>query len=379
MQRAVVERRGQPEAVFDEGELARPVAVVHPADLGQRRVRLVDYDQKIGGEVIDQAGRALAFGAPGEMARIVLDARTGPDFEQHFYVEVGARFQPLRFEQFPRGLELEQPRGELRPDQLNRPLDLRPLGDEVLGGIDRALLQLGDALPRGGVNLRDALDLLAPELDPHRLLLVGGIDLQSIAPDPEGTRLEREVVPLILNRHQVLQDLVPPRRLADPQRKHYAPIGRRVPEAVNRAYRRDDHYVVALHQARGSAEPQRLDVFVDRGVLLDVDVGRGNVGFGLVVVVIRDEVLHRIARQKLLELAVELRRERLVVREHQRRAAVRGDHVRQRHRLPRARDAEQGLIAPALFDTPGQLLDGAGLVAGRREGGDDFELRHGEI
>ena len=42
-------------------------------------------------------------------------------------------------------------------------------------------------------------------------------------------------------------------------------------------------------------EPQLVQLVVDGGFFFDVDVARGNVGFGLVVVVIADEILDRVA------------------------------------------------------------------------------------
>ena len=100
----------------------------------------------------------------------------------------------------------------------------------------------------------------------------------------------------------------------------------------------------------GQAEP--LDLLVDRGVLLDVDVALGDVGFGLVVVVIADEVADGVVREELLELAVELGGERLVVRHHQRGPVHPGDDVGHRERLARAGDAEQGLVLLALRGRP---------------------------
>ena len=47
--------------------------------------------------------------------------------------------------------------------------------------------------------------------------------------------------------------------------------------------------------ARGR-EPQLVQLLVDRGFLLDVEVAGGNVGLGLVVVVVAHEVLDRIAK-----------------------------------------------------------------------------------
>jgi hypothetical protein len=64
------------------------------------------------------------------------------------------------------------------------------------------------------------------------------------------------------------------------------------------------------------AEP--VDVVVPRGVLLDVEVGLRDVRLGLVVVVVRDEVLDRVVREELPQLVAELGGERLVVRDQER-------------------------------------------------------------
>jgi hypothetical protein len=58
-------------------------------------------------------------------------------------------------------------------------------------------------------------------------------------------------------------------------------------------------------------------------VLLDEQVALRDVGLGLVVVVVADEVLDRVLRKELAELAVQLRGQRLVGREDDRRAAQR--------------------------------------------------------
>jgi hypothetical protein len=58
--------------------------------------------------------------------------------------------------------------------------------------------------------------------------------------------------------------------------------------------------------------PQPIDLVVDRGVLLDIEVLRGDVGLRLVVVVIADEVLDGVFGKELPELVAELRRQSLV-------------------------------------------------------------------
>ena len=66
-QRAVVERRGQAEAVVDQHLLARAVAVEHAAHLRQRDVRLVDDQQEVVRQVVEQRPGRLARpgGRPG--------------------------------------------------------------------------------------------------------------------------------------------------------------------------------------------------------------------------------------------------------------------------------------------------------------------------
>ena len=211
---------------------------------------------------------------------------------------------------------------ELLADQLHRALERRALRDEVLRRIDRRALERGDRLAGEHVDLRDALDLVAPELDAHPLLLVRRKDLDRVAAHAERAALERDVVAVVLDLHERAQDVVAVHALALRERHHLLAIRHRIAEAVDRAHRGDDDDVVALHERRGRAQPQPVDVLVDRRVLLDVRVGRRDVRFRLVVVVVRDEVLDRVVREEALDLPVELRRERLVVAHDERRLPV---------------------------------------------------------
>ena len=77
-----------------------------------------------------------------------------------------------------------------------------------------------------------------------------------------------------------------------------------------------------MKQRRGGGVAQAVDLVVDGRVLLDVEVLRGHVGLGLVVVVVADEVLDGVVGQELAELVAELGRQRLVVGDDQRRLAA---------------------------------------------------------
>ena len=105
-----------------------------------------------------------------------------------------------------------------------------------------------------------------------------------------------------------------------------------------------------------------VDGFVDGGVLFDVEVGLGHVGLGLVVVVVGDEILHRVVREELLELAVELGRQGLVGGQDQGGEVDPGDDVGHGEGLAGAGDPQEDLVGlPAR--TPSVSCDGLGLVA----------------
>ncbi len=65
---------------------------------------------------------------------------------------------------------------------------------------------------------------------------------------------------------------------------------------------------------------QALDFIIDGGILFDIRVRVGDVRLGLIVVVVRDKILDSVFREKLAELRAQLRGERFVVRQHERRA-----------------------------------------------------------
>ena len=141
--------------------------------------------------------------------------------------------------------------------------------------------------------------------------------------------------------------------------------------------RRHDDDVAPAQQRVRRRVPQSLDLGVDRRVLLDEGVGLRHVGLGLVVVVVRDEVLDRVVRHELAELGGELRGERLVVREHERGPLHLLDEPRGGRRLARAGGAEEHDVGLAGVDAAGELRDRGGLVAARPVLAHDLERTDG--
>ena len=222
----------------------------------------------------------------------------------------------------------------------------------------------------------DPLDLVAEQRDPVGGLGVGGKDLQELALDPKRPAGEVGVVAPVLHPDQLSEQLVALDPLAHLEQLHLLAVELRRPDSVDARHRGDDHDVAPGEQRRGRRVAEPIDLVVDRRVLLDVEVLRRHVGLGLVVVVVADEVLDRVLAEELAELVAELRRQRLVVGDHQRRPLHPLDHPGHRERLPGARGAEQGqetLVGPQALGEPRDRLR---LVGGRRVGGIELEIGH---
>jgi hypothetical protein len=339
-------------------------------------VRLVDEHDEVLGEEVEQAERPRAGRAAVEDPRVVLDPVAEAELAQHLHVELSALAQPVRLEQLPLVLELAAAQLELVADLLDRALDRRAVGGVVGRGPDRRVLEVGVDLARQRVEVLDPLDLVAEELGPVGGLGVGREDLEHLALHAELPAREGRVVAAVLDVDELAQDRVAVRHLALHEADHLGVVLGRRAEAVDaRDAGHDDHVAAREQRGRGGvAEP--VDLLVDRAVLLDVEVLGRDVRLGLVVVVIRDEVLDRVVRQELAELVAELSRQRLVVGDHERRALDLLDRERHRRGLARAGDAEQRLEAVALGQALRQLLARLRLIGDRRVCRVDREWRH---
>ena len=345
-QRPIVHAGGQAEAIFGERRLAPIVALIHRADLRHGDMALVGEHQRVVGQIFEQGRRRLARPAPGQIARIILDAGAGAGRLEHFEIESGALLQPLRLEQAPAGVELIEADLQLLLDRLDRLQQRRARRHIMAVGVDFDEFEVLRLLAGQRIEFGDRFDLVAEEADaPGAVFIMGGEDFDRVAAHAKHAAREIAERALVLQRDEIGDELALVDLLAELQREGHRGIGFDRAYAVDAGDRGDDDDVVALQQRarRGMAHP--VDLFVDRGFLLDIGVGARDIGFGLVIVVIGHEIFDGIVGKEALELAVELRGERLVGRQDQRRALGLFDHLRHRERLARAGDAEQHLVA----------------------------------
>ena len=360
--------------------LARAVAAVHRPQLGNGLVALVDEHQRILGKVVQQGRRRLPRLAAGEVPGVVLNAVAVAELAHHFHVEPCALGQALCLQELAKLSKFLRAHFEFLGDGAQR-TQLPLSGHHVVaGGIDRnALVGLQD-LTQKRVDLRERVDLVAPKLDAVGVVVIGGEDLDRVAHHAEHAALQRRsVAPLVEHLDQLSRYRLARLDVAPLEHQQHSVVGVRGAEAVDAAHAGDDQAVPPLEEGLRRREAQLVEVVVDGGLLLDVGVAGWHVSFRLVVVVVAHEVLDGVPGEEALELVVELGSQGLVVREHERRALRRLDHLGHGVRLPRPRDAQQDLVGLAVLQALDELGDGRRLVAARRVVGCQMEAHHGPV
>ena len=132
----------------------------------------------------------------------------------------------------------------------------------------------------------------------YAIVVVGGKDLDDVAAHAKRAAPEIAIVALVENLDQLAGDLLARDLLALFQQQQHAVVGFGRAQAVDAAHAGDDHAVAPLEQRARGRQPQLVELVVDGGFFFDVDVAGGNVGFRLVVVVVADEILDRVVRER---------------------------------------------------------------------------------
>ena len=302
------------------------------------------------------------------MARVVFDALAETQLDHHFQIEAGTLLEPLRLDQLVVGVIELQPFAQFDLDLLDgaqRGFARRHVMARREHGEARHLLQ---DLAGERIEQVQRLDHVVEQFDADRGLgVLRREDVDDVAAHAEHAALEFDVVALVLYLRQPPDDVALAHLLVLAQEQDHAVVVGRVADAVDRRHRADDHGVAPFQQRLGRRQPHLLDVFVDARILLDEQIARRHVGFGLIVIVVGDEILDCVFREELAHFRIQLRRQRLVRRHDQRRPAQAGNDVGHGESLARAGHPQQGLVRQAVLDPLDQPGDRGGLVAGRRK------------
>ena len=299
------------------------------------------------------------------MAGVVLDPLAEAHLLQHLDIEKGPLLDALGLHQHVLLPEPADPLLQFQPDLLHGPLQGLPGRHVVGGGIDGNTWRGGGSTwpPEAGRSRLMASTRVAEELDPvGPLVVMGRKDLHDVSPHPEGPAVEVHVIPFVLDLHQFPQQVVPAVVVPLVEEDVHGLVRLGGADAVDAGDRGDDDHVPPGEEAPGGGMAQLVDLVVDGGILFDVGVGGGEVGLGLVVIVVGDEVLDGVVGEELLELAVELGRQGLVGGDDQGRPVHRGNDVGHGKGLAGTGDPEQHLVPVAAVETGNELFDSEGLI-----------------
>ena len=310
------------------------------------------------------------------MTRVVLDTGTGADLLHHLDVVSGAHPEPLGLQQFPVPLQDGEALLQLLLDGRDRLLHTLRSSNVVGSRKDVHLLVLTDDLAGERVHRREGLDLVAEELHAQGVLLVDREDLQGVAADSEGAALTRNVVADVLVGDEVPQQLVTIPFLPHLQRDHPVDVLLRSTQTVDGRDGRHDDDVSPGQQGIRRGVTQPLDLLVEAGVLLDEGVRLRDVRLGLVIVVVRDEVLDGIVREEGAQLLGELGRQGFVGLHDEHRPLQLFRQPCHRGRLASTGGTQQNDVLLTALDPLLQLCNGLRLVARRLELADDVEGRN---
>ena len=312
------------------------------------------------------------------MAGVVLNAFAMPDFAEHFQIEPGALLQTLGFDQFAHAHQFFEPVRQLHFDGFHRRQHLVAWRHIVARWVDREARNL--LLDAAGERIKQlqAFDLVVKEFDANgQFRMLGRKNVDRVPAHPKFAATEIHVVALVLHANQLRNHVALAQLVAGAQRHDHAVVALGLANAVNRRHRGDDHHIAPLHDAFGAGQAHLLNVLVDRTVFFNEQIALRHIGLGLVVVVVADEILHRVFREKLAKFAVQLGGQRLVGRKHDGRAPQAGDHIGHGEGLARAGHAQQGLKHLAVVHAFHQFFNRRGLVSGWRIGLKQLKRRAG--
>ena len=177
--------------------------------------------------------------------------------------------------------------------ELDALLAARPAVSELLDGVFSASPFLADLMRQDPGRLLRCLRE-APE---NRLAALIG-DLRAVSAGAVSTE---EAMTALRRFRQELALLV---GFADDHVLGHGRIGLDRADAVDAADRGDDDHVVAFQQGPRGAVAHAVDGLVDLRFLFDIGIAARHIGLGLVVIVIADEIFHRIFGKEALEFPV---------------------------------------------------------------------------
>src|ERR1700733_4396997 len=208
----------------------------------------------------------------------------------------------LRFHNFSLAFELTLPPFQLFINTLDGALALFGGKHVMAFGINQDAVDFFFASTRADfarerIEFAYGDDLAAPHFDAHGQVVVGWINFDHVATHAKSAA-PKVFCALILNFYELAKDGFAGDGLAFFDQLHHAVIRFGGAESVNAGDGSDHDNVAAFEERARGAHAQLVELIVDGGFFFDVGVTGRNVSFGLVIIVIADEIFDGIVGKK---------------------------------------------------------------------------------
>ncbi len=236
----------------------------------------------------------------------------------------------------------------------------------MAGREDGYFLEVPGGFHRQWIQDRDSFYLVVEQFKAKGFIVVCGENIHNFPSHPKSAPRKVDVVSFVPHVYETRQDLFPSDLLIFVKTGEHISVclgGAEAEDAGNGCYH---HGVGPGQQRTGGRVPQTIDNLVDGTVFLDICVGLGQVGFRLVIVIVRDKILNRVFREKTFEFVEKLGSEGFVWRDHQGWSFGTLNHVGKGEGLAGPRHTQQDLFAASLQEASGQVINGGGLISAGR-------------
>ena len=231
------------------------------------------------------------------------------------------------------------------------------------------------AFPCERVKFTDSVYLIAKELHTNcEFIIIGQVNVHNIPADAELVANEIYIISFILQFNQTCAELITIHLHSRAQTDDHAAVINGIAQRVNAGDTRHNNHVAAFRKCRRSGMAETVNLIIDCAVFFNIGICRRNIGLRLIIVVVADEILHRIVREKAAHLSTDLAGQCFVWFQNKGRTVASGNDVCHGESFAGAGNAEKRLCLIPGLQSFYQRINRLRLVSGGLKR--CFEMKH---
>ena len=327
---------------------------------------LVNYQQKIIRKIIEQTERTASGRTSVEIAGIILNARAITQFLNHFQIIRNPLVKPFCFVIFTLCPEITNLHFQIALNQLNSIHNTRFGGYENACRINLVTFKTFNYMIINAFYGLNFFNFVTPKNNSQYKVGISQKNIYRIAFYPEISTVQFYFIAGVEAVNELTQENISHQFLTAANFNHIFGEVIGITDAIQARNRRNhQHITPARQQRRGGSQTEFFQFLIDGKIFFDVHIGHRQIGFGLIIIVIRHEIFNRILREKTFELAVKLGCQGFVVAQYKRWFLHLLHHIGYGKCFTRTGHTKESLVRNAHVDPVHQLPDGFRLVAGR--------------